>query len=620
MQSYSLIKSKILIVIILVFLTNLIVLSVNGQFTNPVTHDNYNQCPTENVQNTGSSTYKDFQVIVNDGNEPSITFIEYTIITGGPIPVPINQSWCFPLLGYTNGLRISDPDVVWDYNGSMKAHVVYQVDNGNGYSIWSELWDFGSGNPFPDLNYGNDGLFMLSQNGVYPNIDAATYPSGHIDKGISVVVWENNSKIETIRYGFNSNTFGLIGLVNDPNCGLKDAIQPDVALYTLDGKTYVSYVFVQDFKGVGEIVVVGKFGIHQNPWCFDYIHKVEHAGGIIPTKVQYPRIDAHTYYDSRPHFYHNQARYDCSVVYELIEGSRTFVGSSVRYTYDSGLELNPISPPDYYVIDHSYNPPAWPTTEWISDVLNANVGITTSPAPAPFNNQLSPPNLSIEDSPNKKPVVAMIGNMINNTAWNWSDNNSVRYQTDEILLRRIFPIADNNISQPPYNTSFQNLTGSFGFKYSVPASFDFDYFVVGEGWMYGFDQSVVSISGNLYWVDLAFYESTTSRIGYKRGYLGVNNPLRTSGSSEMKGEKLTSNKSPESLQIIYNKESYVLEIINEQGIAHFQVIDGIGRSNKSKKGDGSKHIREIVKIDSDFFIVTVVDLNGTASSKKFLIK
>jgi len=479
-----------------------------AQFINPVTPDITAGCTSSGVTNTGTSAYADLQVLVVDGSNPSIVFVDYT--TSPP------AEFCFPLMAASMGASVSDPDVVWDYSGSGLLLVVYESNLMGSNGVWSEMWDWNAGTPTPILTYGTAGFYQFKANAVHPNVDADIV-------GNAVVVWDDGGNIEAMTVDFPTQTpSGLVAWVNFVGpCTLNRGMQPDVAIRHEQSDSWVNFTFVDLGRTAGDIVVVfEKFTNVQVGVVTCTTHTVQHAGGIIPTAVRKPRIDMPTYWNSSPSTYKNV--FACSVFYELIDGGSSYIGSSQLQDVAGTSFPVPVPPPTNVVFEQTYSPPAFLNYEWISDVMNSPVGSIVTPAPAPFNNQINPPT-DLRFLPNTRPVTTFAGDLITYVAWDWNNTGFVGRpsNTPEILSRRLMFGLDGNTTL---------LAGTL-YNHVIPAPTTTRYFAVGEGYNIPEPQSVVSIDGTNEWVYYMFTGPQSGRLYYKRSVQSGTAAVRHADSS-----------------------------------------------------------------------------------------
>lgn len=462
-----------------------------AQFINPVTPDIAASCLSTSVLNTGTSAFGDLQAVVVDGSDPSIIFIDYST-------VPPTE-FCFPIQAFAQGASVSDPDVVWDYSGSGLLLVGYESNLGPS-GIWSEMWDWNGGSPTPVTGYGTGGFFNFSTGATYPNVDADVV-------GNAVVVWERAGDIEAMTVDFPTLTpSGNTCLVNVGGCGMNRSIEPDVAIRYFNGNSFVDFVMVDQGTPSGEIkTVFEKFTNVQSGFVTCIIHTVQHAGGLVPTRVAKPRIDMPTYWNLPGSNFRNE--FACSVFYELIDGGSNYIGSSQLQDVAGASFPVPVPPPTNVVFEQTYSPPAFLNYEWISDVMNSPVGSIVTPAPAPFNNQINPPT-DLRFLPNTRPVTTFAGVLITYVAWDWNNTGFVGRpsNTPEILSRRLMFGLDGNTTL---------LAGTL-YNHVIPAPTTTRYFAVGEGYNIPEPQTVVSIDGTNEWVYYMFTGPQSGRVYYKR--------------------------------------------------------------------------------------------------------
>lgn len=534
-------------------------MNAHAQFINPVTPDELALCTSNGVAHTGTSAYGDLQVVVVDGSDPSIVFVDYS--TTPP------SSQCFPLQAVNLGARVSDPDVVWDYSGSGFALVVYEADLGGVPGIWSEMWDWNGGTPVLATAWGAGGIWQFMAGGVYPNVDA------DID-GNAVVVWERGGAIEAMTVDFPGFApSGNVYLVNDAACGFSTGIEPDVAIRSFDGKQYVNFVMVDQSITAGDIAVVFEsFTIVQAGFANSCAtHTVQHASifpGFVPSLVSKPRIDMDTYFNS---YWTFQNPHACGVVYEMYNGSDSYVGSSQLMDLSSTPIPFAPSPPSFVVWAQTYSQPAWATNEWISDVLSNTVTSIVSPGPT---TQLMFPFQPLFTDLNTGPVIAMAGDFITYTGWNWANIGGLRFGIDEVLSRRLMLTSDGNSqlgALPPFNNTL--------YHFVIPAPTTQDYFVVGDGFTTPEPQTLLSMDGTPDWSYYTFVGPNSGRIFYKRSFQNSTAAVRTSRPNlEAKVVKQSVNE----LSVYPNPSDGLFEIKAPYEFAIIQLVGARGETLISK--------------------------------------
>jgi hypothetical protein len=553
-----------------VFARSLAVLSLfsfpaMAQFINPTTPDEVASCTSSSVANTGTSAFGDLQVVVVDGSDPSIVFIDHT--TSPPTEV------CFPLQAAAIGGRVEDPDVVWDYSGTGLALVVYESDLGPS-GVWSEMWDWNGGSPVPVTSYAGSGFYLFSAGATHPNVDA------DIDRN-AVVVWKNGSDIEAMTVDFGSlSPSGNTYWVNDGACGHNRAAEPDVAIRSFDGKQYVNFVMVDQGTAAGDIVVVFEsFTIVQSGFANNCAsHTVQHASvfpGFAPTRVAKPRIDMNTYFNS---YWTLQNPHACGVVYEMYDGGGSYIGSSQLMDLSSTYIPVTPAPPTFHsnvVFAQTYSPPAWVANEWISDVMSNVATSIISPGPT---TQLLFPLQSLFSDLNTRPVIAMAGDFITYTGWNWVDIGGLRFGIDEVLSRRLMLTSDGNSQLgaiPPFNNTL--------YHFVIPAPTTNDYFVVGEGFTTPEPQALLSMDGTPDWSYYAFVGPNSDRIFYKRSF---QNPTAAVRTSRPNLEAEIVKQSVNELSVYPNPSEGLFEIKAPYGIANIQLVGARGEMLLSKDMKG----------------------------------
>ena len=591
----------------LVVLNLFAMMNARAQFINPVTPDELALCTSNGVAHTGTSAFGDLQVVVVDGSDPSIVFVDYS--TTPP------SSQCFPLQAVNLGARVSDPDVVWDYSGSGFALVVYEADLGGVPGIWSEMWDWNGGTPVLATAWGAGGIWQFMAGGVYPNVDA------DID-GNAVVVWERGGAIEAMTVDFPGFApSGNVYLVNDAACGFSTGIEPDVAIRSFDGKQYVNFVMVDQGTAAGDIVVVFEsFTIVQSGFANNCAsHIIQHAGsmaGFTPTRVAKPRIDMNTYFNS---YWTLQNPHACGVVYEMYDGSDSYIGSSqwmdLSNTY---IPVSP-APPTFHsnvVFGQTYSQPAWSSNEWISEVLNSPWPNGTIVHPvAAFNAQSVPPNENLVFDFNSGPVIALAGDFITYTGWNWS-NLTVPIRSiglDEVLSRRLMLNTDGNSQLgaiPPFNNTL--------YHFAIPTPTTADYFVVGEGSVTPEPQTLLSLDGTLDWSYYAFVGPNSGRIFFKRSLQNSTAAVRTSRPN-LEAEMV--NQSVKELSVYPNPSDGLFEIKAPIGITNIQLVGARGEILLSKdiKGLATTSQLDLNHLPNGVYSLSVHYQNAPAEYKRIVI-
>lgn len=580
-------------------------MNAHAQFINPVTPDELALCTSNGVAHTGTSAYGDLQVVVVDGSDPSIVFVDYS--TTPP------SSQCFPLQAVNLGARVSDPDVVWDYSGSGFALVVYEADLGGVPGIWSEMWDWNGGTPVLATAWGAGGIWQFMAGGVYPNVDA------DID-GNAVVVWERGGAIEAMTVDFPGFApSGNVYLVNDAACGFSTGIEPDVAIRSFDGKQYVNFVMVDQSITAGDIAVVFEsFTIVQAGFANSCAtHTVQHAGGVIPTGVSKPRIDMDTYSNSINFPFYE--KHSCSVVYELIDVADNYIGSSQLYDY-AGNYLSSPPPYDFVVYAQTYTQPAHPVNEWISDILNdvAPSGLMSHPFPA-WASQINPPVFPylFKSEPSFEPVTNSTSDGLIYVGWNWRNTGSLGFRPliDEVISRRLVITNDGNslpVAYPVGNTTL--------YWYAVPAPVSTDYYVVGEGYLTPEPQSKLSLDGTQNWSYYAFIAPVSGRIFFKRTLL---NPTAAVRIQKPKTSPIVNENKTESIISVYpNPNQGQFWIKGFDGIVEVSILDAQGRKCYSQvllTENRKAHINAGF-LSSGIYTVLLTENNGKNHRFNFAIK
>ncbi|MDP2188463.1 MAG: T9SS type A sorting domain-containing protein [Sphingobacteriaceae bacterium] len=589
-----------------VFARSLAVLSLfsfpaMAQFINPTTPDEFASCTSSSVANTGTSAFGDLQVVVVDGSDPSIVFIDHT--TSPPTEV------CFLLQAAAIGGRVEDPDVVWDYSGTGLALVVYESDLGPS-GVWSEMWDWNGGSPVPVTSYAGSGFYLFSAGATHPNVDA------DID-GNAVVVWKNGSDIEAMTVDFGSLTpSGNTYWVNDGACGHNRAAEPDVAIRSFGGNNYVNFVMVDQGTAAGDIVVVFEsFTIVQSGFANNCAsHIVQHASvfpGFAPTRVAKPRIDMNTYFNS---YWTFQNPHACGVVYEMYDGTDSYVGSS-QWMDLSDTYFPVPQPPNPFaniVFAQTYSQPAWATHEWISDVMSNFV--TSIVSPGPTTQLMSAAHNSFGDF-NSGPVIAMAGDFITYTGWNWT-NLSVPIRSiglEEVLSRRLILTSDGNSqlgATPPFNNTL--------YHFVIPAPTTNDYFVVGDGLTTPEPQTLLSMDGTLDWSYYAFVGPNSGRIFYKRSFQNSTAAVRTSRPN-VEAEMV--NQSVKELSVYPNPSEGLFEIKAPYGIANIQLVGARGEillSNDMKATTSTSQL-DLNHLPNGVYTLSVHYQNAAPAYKRIVI-
>jgi hypothetical protein len=529
-----------------------------AQFIDPVTPDIAASCLSASVRNTGTSAFGDLQAVVVDGSDPSIIFIDYS--TGPP------TEFCFPIQAFAQGASVSDPDVVWDYSGSGLLLVVYESNIGPS-GIWSEMWDWNGGSPTPVTGYGTGGFFNFSTGATYPNVDADVV-------GNAVVVWERAGDIEAMTVDFPTLApSGNTCLVNVGGCGINSSVEPDVAIRYFNGNSFVDFVMVDQGTPSGEIkTVFEKFTNVQNGFVTCIIHTVQHAGGIVPTRVAKPRIDMNTYFNSYWAPFHDP--FSCSVVYELIDGASNYIGSSQLMDI-TGTSFPLPQPPNVtanIVFEQTYTQPVWPTNEWISDVLNNDLlltptGVLNSWLPVGSNTQINQPSENLEMYLNRSPVTTH-AEMIVYTGWNWQNSGGIPIRpgnVEEVLSRRLVLTPNGDFINAPIPSAVNNTR----YEFVIPAPTNRDYFAIGEAFLQIDPQSVISMDGAQEYVYYAFVGTVSNRIYYKRSFVGPTNAVRIGKLESPRQASVTANKE---LSIYPNPSIGHVVIKAPQAISRIQLI------------------------------------------------
>lgn len=593
-----------------VFARSLAVLSLfsfpaMAQFINPTTPDEIASCTSSSVANTGTSAFGDLQVVVVDGSDPSIVFIDHT--TSPPTEV------CFPLQAAAIGGRVEDPDVVWDYSGTGLALVVYESDLGPS-GVWSEMWDWNGGSPVPVTSYAGSGFYLFSAGATHPNVDA------DID-GNAVVVWKNGSDIEAMTVDFGSlSPSGNTYWVNDGACGHNRAAEPDVAIRSFGGKHYVNFVMVDQGTAAGDIVVVFEsFTIVQSGFANNCAsHIIQHAGsmaGFTPTRVAKPRIDMNTYFNS---YWTLQNPHACGVVYEMYDGSDSYIGSSQWMDLSSTYFPVP-QPPNPFanvVFAQTYSQPAWATNEWISEVLNSPWPNGTIVHPvAAFNAQSVPPNENLVFDFNSGPVIALAGDFITYTGWNWS-NLTVPIRSiglDEVLSRRLMLNTDGNSQLgaiPPFNNTL--------YHFVIPTPATADYFVVGEGFVTPEPQTLLGLDGTLDWSYYAFVGPNSGRIFYKRSFQNSTAAVRMLRPN-LEAEIV--NQSVKELSVYPNPSEGLFEIKAPYKITNIELVGARGEIlfSKDMKGVATTSQLDLNHLPNGIYSLSVHYQNAAPEYKRIVI-
>jgi hypothetical protein len=579
----------------LVVLNLFAMMKAQAQFINPVTPDIPAGCTSIGVTNTGTSAFADLQVLVVDGANPSIVFVDYS--TSPP------TEFCYPILASSMGAVVNDPDVVWDYSGSGLLLVVYESDLMGSNGIWSEMWDWNAGSPIPVLSYGTSGFYQFKANAVYPNVDSDIV-------GNAVVVWDDGGNIEAMTVDFPSQTpSGLIAWVNFVGpCTLNRGRQPDVAIRYEQSDSWVDFAFVDLGTTAGNIVVVfEKFTNVQVGVVTCTTHTVQHAGGIIPTGVRKPRIDMPTYWNSSPSNFKNV--FACSVFYELIDGGSSYIGSSQLQDVAGPPFPVLIPPPTNVVFEQTYSPPTSLNYGWISDVMNAGVGTIVTPAPSPFDIQLSPPANDLDNFQNSGPVTTFAGDLITYVAWDWNNTGfpGRPNNTPEVLSRRLMLDLDLNTTL---------LTGTL-YNHAIPAPTTTRYFVVGEGYNIPEPQTVVSIDGTNEWVYYLFTSPLNGRLYYKRSLQSGTIAVRQSKPQtiEAQGGRISE------IAIYPNPAKEYLYLNTGEGINLITLIGADGKMVKKIKCDVSSIEHEIPLgvVEPGVYTLLITQLTGETMFKKLVV-
>ncbi len=514
--------------------------SAQGQFNNPVTPDiTIGSCQSSGVENTGTSILGDWQVVVVDGERPSIIF--YNHATG--------QEDCHLLYGAQRGYTITDPDVVWNYGSNQDIYVVYKLSGGGTVmdGIWAERWELDPSLAFitPSLAY-QDPLFLMPPMAQLYNSSTAEYPNidYHLVNNENVVVWEDGGSVIA--------TSGIDGMpattlftydVNSFCTGYTlPGTQPDVAM-GYDNKV-ISFTYKQLNGGTNEIVV------RQDAY-------VDIAAGnasnnclnetMVPpvsfTDVNYPRISA-------PKFqFGSVTSFDCNVAYEVRTGSgEDFIGSSTTKLYNV---VNPQGSgcPAGAIITTPF--------VWSHDIINSNGA-----------GGWSAMNADLRHLPNAKPVSVYAGDLIYNS-WNWFDQNNLRMGRDEILSVISNPISlvlQSVVANPSpcFPTSFYDV---------ITYAFSQDYLVTGEGYLSSHDQKVVSSGGDGTSLGFAFYEPGTGNIVLKKAATG--SPFIRKGRQE--DVAVASENQKWNLTVFPNPSNGEFKVRSSKGILKIGIYDLAGK-------------------------------------------
>jgi len=483
---------------------------VNAQFVAPVTADEITGCGASQVENTGTSAIGDLQVIVWDGNEPGISFIDHS---SSPAAVS-----CFSLLSHNGADVVKDPDVVWDYSGGDLVLVVYEEHRSSGVTVWSQMWRWNSGSPVLETAYGSSGYLQLGQSSTtYPNVDADF-------DGNAVAVWEKSPNIYAKTIDFSTLTASSHFFWVD-ECATA-GIEPDVAMRNFNDATHVSFVYA-DPANMDIVVVQEFFGtVQSSTTTCNHLALVKPTGVTIDY-VAVPRIAMPNWETTGAKWFDG---FDASVVYEGKNSTDYLIVTANRITHWQGWILaapipwNPVGPYTWYCGAHTYSSPAYISatgTEWISDILNVS-GITLA---HPFSSgQLNPPLVDLHADGSLRPVVAQAGDFITYNAWNWEDNSNQFSGFDEVLMRRLMLALDGSSIFPfqvfPNNT----LTGDF----EIPVPTTQDYYLVSDATVSNQQNNIVSIAGTSGHAYFAFVHvgSGSDNIVFKRTVQAPNTAVR----------------------------------------------------------------------------------------------
>lgn len=569
-----------------------------AQFIDPVTPDIAASCLSASVRNTGTSAFGDLQAVVVDGSDPSIIFIDYST-------VPPTE-FCFPIQAFAQGASVTDPDVVWDYSGSGLLLVVYESNLGP-TGIWSEMWDWNGGSPRPVGGYGAGGFFNFSTGATCPNVDADVV-------GNAVVVWERAGDIEAMTVDFPTLTpSGNTCLVNVGGCGMNRSIEPDVAIRYFNGNSFVDFVMVDQGTPSGDIkTVFEKFTNVQGGAVTCIIHTVQHAGGLVPTRVAKPRIDMPTYWNSLGINYRNE--FACSVLYELYDGTNSHIASSQLQDVAGPSFPVAFPPPSNVVFEQTYSPPSNTNYEWISEILNTAINPIITPAPFPFNQQLVPPIRDLETYPNSGPVTTFAGDRITYLAWNWVNTGLPGRPSNspEVISRRLMYDLDGNTTtlfSPPFDTEFRHV---------IPVPTTSRYLAIGEGYLNSEPQTLISVDGDFDWVSYAFTAPQSGRIYYKRSFQNSTAPVRIAR-PEVHAEAVINENV--AFNVYPNPTSGPVEIQAEIPIKQVVILSLDGKVLKNFFLEGNK---TTIDIDLSFlnagvYPISVTSVNGNTDFVKIVI-
>lgn len=563
--------------------------SSSAQFVDPVTTDIViGSCRSIGVENTGTSIFKDLQVVVVDGDAPSIIF--YNHATG------IED--CHPLQGFVNGMNISDPDVVWDYSSGSDIYVVYSVSNsGPMDGIWSERWivDPTQTFIFGDINYSDPTNLIpitaqleWSSHAKYANIDFS-YVSPD-----AVVVWEDQGNIVALA-GVQNPGFFPKYLVNSFCAGYTlPGTQPDIAI----GVSKIVSIVYKQLNGLSNNIVV-----RQEDYNFIVLGNSSLLcvnETMVPTivydDVDYPRISMPKVDIQQPV---TQNPFDCNVTYELITSTGSFIGSSTHKTYLYNVPSIIPGCPFSKTYTHSIN--------WTHDLINT-IGLS-----------LSNMNSDLSSMPNSKPVTTYAGDLIYN-AWTWNDQSGLRHSLNEVLAVGIQTYNSPNLISTIFNTFPCPPTENYTTEVSVMWA---DYLVVGEAFVPNELHEVVSTaSDGGSNIAFAFIQTSTNDIIIKNSNMVGSPVIRNSGSNGGGPIFYIDNgfiHNDHEINYFPNPSSGRVQIVSKEKIANIKVFDILGKTINLSNSSTNQFNYELDFVENGVYVVQVEYVNGRYNRLKVII-
>ncbi|MFN3528576.1 MAG: T9SS type A sorting domain-containing protein [Bacteroidia bacterium] len=572
-------------------------IGANAQYVHPVTPDNYSGCDAPNVRNTGTSTFEHVQVIVHDGDNPSILFYDYA--TSPP------AIQCLSLEADNRGARVVDPDVVWNYANGDYILVVYESDYMQSQGIWSEVWNWNGGSPVLESSYGTFAGMEPIQTGSgqsYPNVDADYREN-------AVIVWERGSAVQAVHFDFSSLTLSP-NFYTVNSCALTGipAWEPDVAVRDYNGQVFVSFTFVLDngtnndvYVHMEQLSVIVSGGIGAN--CDFY----QCTPPIGYTSIHNPRIAMPDYATSGPSS--PLLGYDANVVYALRDGGQSLIGNAHRRT------LLPSCWGSFCPVQ-TYNDPVpgfVGVSSWVEEIIMDFANIT-HPAIPSFP-QLIPPFHELSDDINELPVTTFAGDLIAHAVWEWTDlftSPAPRIGLHELLTRRFSLTPDGNVITdpvPPYD-----------YIMHIPAPGDHEYFIVGEGFTNTTNQGLVSTCGTEHFVYFAFYDYDVEQIVAKECPVTLTSPLRKA--PEHFDIMENSLESFGKLKVYPNPVSEQLVVESDVLIVSLNIFDAYGRMvfNETTNSQIVQINIKALSLKPGVYNIQIHDLDGVINNNKILVK